>query len=236
VEGTRNLIETMESLPYPKKIIFTSSVHVYGITQHLPPPRKSDDPVNPTEHYSRHKVECENLLKNSNLTWCIYRLAASLPINLRLDRGMFDVPLNNRMEYVHTKDVGFAIAKGVRSEDIWGKILLIGGGPRCQYYYREIVNKVLESIGVGMLPEEAFSNVPFATDWMDTSESEVLLHYQRRTIEDYIEDVKKALGYKIFLIKLFRPTVRFVLLKRSPYYNRRFIPLKILWEGYNPLF
>lgn len=230
--GTKNLISAMESLSYPKKLIFTSSVHVYGLTQHLPPPRKADDPVNPLEHYSRHKVECENMIKNSNLTWCIYRLAAAMPINLRLDKGMFDVPLNNRMEYVHTKDVGYAIAKGVKSEKIWRKILLIGGGPKCQYYYREIVEKVLEGIGVGMLPEEAFSNIPFATDWMDTTESEEILHYQRRTIEDYVEDVKKALGYKLFFIKLLRPTIRYILLRRSPYYNKKYIPLKVLWEGY----
>lgn len=232
VLGTKNLINVMESLKSPRKIIFTSSVHVYGLTQHLNPPRKADDPVNPPEHYSKHKVECENLIRNSKLIWSIYRLAASLPINLKLDKGMFDVPLNNRMEYVHTKDVGYAIAKGVRSEEIWGKVLLIGGGPKCQYYYRDIVSKVLEGIGVGMLPEEAFSDIPFATDWMDTSESEAILHYQRRTIDDYVEDVKRALGYKIFFIKLFRPTVRYILLRRSPYYNRRYIPLKVLWEGY----
>jgi nucleoside-diphosphate-sugar epimerase len=232
VLGNQNIISAMEELSYPKKLIFTSSVHVYGLTQHLNPPRRADDPVNPPEHYSRHKVECENMIKKSNLEWCIYRLAASLPINLKLDVGMFDVPLNNRMEYVHTKDVGYAIAKGVRSENIWRKVLLIGGGPRCQYYYREIVEKVLEGIGVGMLPEEAFSDVPFATDWMDTKESEELLHYQRRTIDDYVEDVKKSLGFRLFFIKLFRPTIRYLLLKKSPYYKKRPISLRIIWEGY----
>ncbi|HOP95170.1 MAG TPA: NAD(P)-dependent oxidoreductase [Dictyoglomaceae bacterium] len=236
VIGTKNLVDAMEKASYPKKIIFTSSLHVFGITQNLVPPRKVDDPLNPPEHYSRHKVECENLIKNSNLTWSIYRLAASLPISVKLDIGMFDVPLENRMEYVHTKDVGLAIAKGVRSEKIWGKVLLIGGGPKCQYYYRDILQRVLESIGVGMLPEEAFSDKFFATDWLDTKESEEILHYQRRTIEDYVEDVKRELGYRIFFIKLFRPTVRFILLKKSPYYKRRLIPLKVLLEGYNKLF
>ncbi|MEN2983724.1 MAG: NAD(P)-dependent oxidoreductase [Dictyoglomaceae bacterium] len=232
VIGTKNLVSMMEILPKPKKLIFTSSVHVFGLTQHLEPPRKSDDPVNPHEHYSRHKLECENIIKNSNLTWSIYRLSASLPINLKLDIGMFDVPLNNRMEYVHTKDVGFAIAKGIKSDKIWKKVLLIGGGPRCQYYYKDIVEKVLKNIGLGMLPEEAFSDKPFATDWMDTRESEEILHYQRRTLEDYIEDVKKTLGYKIFFIRLFSPTIRYLLLKKSPYYKKRYIPLKVLLEGY----
>lgn len=232
VVGTKNLVSIMETLPKPKKLIFTSSVHVFGLTQHLKPPRKADDPVNPHEHYSRHKLECENIIKNSNLTWSIYRLAASLPINLKLDKGMFDVPLNNRIEYIHTKDVGFAIAKGIRNDKIWGKVLLIGGGQKCQYYYKDIVEKVLENIGIGMLPEEAFSDKPFATDWMDTKESEEILHYQRRTIEDYVKDVKRSLGYKIFFIKFFSPTIRYLLLRKSPYYKRKYIPLKVLLQGY----
>jgi len=52
------------------------------------------------------------------------------------------------------------------------------GGTRCQYYYREIVERVLTAAGVGMLPEAAFTTAPFATDWLDTAESQRLLHYK----------------------------------------------------------
>ncbi|MEO0239556.1 MAG: NAD(P)-dependent oxidoreductase [candidate division WOR-3 bacterium] len=232
VEGTRNLIKAMEKLGKPEKIIFTSSVHVFGITQHLSPPRKPDDPVNPPEHYSRHKVECENMIKNSNLKWSIFRLAASMPINLKIDQTLFEINLQNRMEYVHTKDVGLAIAHGVRSEEIWGKILLIGGGKRCWYTYGEIVEKVLEGIGIGTFPKEAFSMEYFATDWMDTEESQRLLNYQTRTIDDYVKDIQKALGIKLFFIKLFRPTIRYFLLKKSPYYRTRIIPQRVIWWNY----
>ncbi|MGB9824982.1 MAG: NAD-dependent epimerase/dehydratase family protein [Candidatus Hydrothermia bacterium] len=232
VLGTKNLVEAMEKVEKPRKLIFTSSVHVFGITQNMAPPRKVTDPVNPPEHYSRHKVECEEIIKKSNLEWSIFRLAASMPINLKIDGTLFEISLKNRMEYVHTKDVGLAIAHGVRSDKIWGKILLIGGGERCRYYYGEIVEKVLEGIGIGMLPREAFSDNPFATDWMDTSESQELLNYQTRTIDDYVKDIRSALGLKIFFIKLFRPTIRFLLLKKSPYYRKRRVPVRVLWENY----
>jgi len=232
VEGTKNLVSAMQELSSPKKIIFTSSVHIYGLTQHLEPPLTVETPPSPIEHYSQHKIKCEEIIKNSGLDYCIYRLSASFPINLKLDMEMFEISLKNRMEYVHTRDVGLAIAKGVRSDKIWGKILLIGGGPRCHYYYGEMVEKILEGMGIGMLPEEAFSNKPFPTDWMDTKESQELLDYQRRTIEDYVEDLKKALGYKIFFIKLFSPVIRYVLLRKSPYYKRRYIPIKELFKVY----
>lgn len=71
------------------------------------------------------------------------------------------------------------------SQDVWGKVLLIGGGPCCQYLYREITEKVLEGMGVGMLPDEAFATTPFPTDWLDSAESQRLLQYQRHTLDDY---------------------------------------------------
>lgn len=232
VEGTKNIIKAMKTAGTPQKIIFTSSIHVYGVTQNLTPPRKANEPLCPVEHYSRHKVECEELIKSSGLQWSIYRLAASMPINLKIDETLFEIPLDNRMEYVHTKDVGIALARGVHSTEIWNKILLIGGGPKCQYRYGEIVEKVLEGIGIGMFPREAFSNQYFPTDWMDTEESQRILRYQTRTIDDYVNDLKKALGFKIFFIKLFRPTIRYLLLKKSRYFSQKTIPFNILWRGY----
>jgi len=220
VGGTRNLLEAMRALPVPPKLIFSSSYHIYGQTQHQPPPRTLADPIRPTEHYSHHKAACERLVRLSGLEYAIFRLAATLPLAIRLDPGMFDVPLGNRMEFVHTRDVGKAIAHGAASDDIWGKTLLIGGGKACQYTYREIVQSILEAMGVGMLPEEAFGTQPFATDWIDSSESQRLLRYQSRDLQDYVAEMLALLGPKRRLIRWFRPFVRGWLLLKSPYYWR----------------
>ena len=219
VGGTRNLIEAMKAQPRPPKILFASSYHIYGRTQDQPPPRTVADPVCPIEHYARHKSECEAMVQSSGLAWAILRLAATLPIAMRMDPGMFDVPLDNRMEYVHTQDVGLAFANAVGNDDVWGKILLIGGGPRCQYLYREITEQVLDGLGVGALPEEAFSSTPFPTDWVDTAESQKLLQYQRYTLYDYVNDMKASLGFRRHLVRAFRPLVRYFLLKQSPHYH-----------------
>jgi len=231
IGGTSNLIQTMQMQLIPPKIIFTSSLHVYGDTHDLPPPRRVDDPLKPLEHYSRHKVACEEMIKNSRLTWSIFRLAAALPINVGLDLGMFDVPPSNRMEFVHTKDVGLAIANGVGSEEIWGKILHIGGGPSCQFYFRGILERTLGSMGIAPLPESAFSTVPFATDWLDTSDSQRILNFQTRTFEDYLEDMHKLLGFRLYLIKALGPIVRQYLLSRSPYYHKQ-SPNEVKKESY----
>ena len=220
VGGTRNLIQAMKALPASPKLIFTSSCHVFGRTQHLPPPRRASDPVHPVEHYTRHKLACERMIKRSGLQWIIFRLGATLPLTMKLDPGMFDVPLDNRLEFLHTRDVGRALANAVVSEAAWGKLLLIGGGPDCQYYYRGVAWQILEAMGVGMLPEEAFSSKPFCIDWMDTAEGQRLLDYQQRDLEGYIDDMVALLGYRRYLIRLFRPLVRSWLLRKSPYYPR----------------
>jgi UDP-glucose 4-epimerase len=221
VGGTRNLIRAMEAAQPRPRLIFTSSLHVYGRTQHQPPPRTVHDVVCPTEHYSYHKVQCEEMVRASGLEWTIFRLAATLPLAIRLDPGMFDVPLDNRMEFVHTRDVGLAIANAVSSEEVWGKLLLIGGGPTCQHTYREIVEAVLKAMGVGTLPEAAFSRTPFCTDWLDTSESQALLHYQLRDLNDYVADMLRIVGLRRYLARIFRPLVRAHLLRKSPYYRRQ---------------
>jgi UDP-glucose 4-epimerase len=220
VGGTRNLIDAMKALPQPPRLLFSSSYHVFGRTQDQPPPRTVWDPVQPIEHYSHHKVECEHMVRVSGLEWTILRLSAALPFAIRLDPGMFDVPLDNRIEFVHSRDVALAIANAVSNPEVWRRILLIGGGPRCQYYYREIVQRVLDAAGVGMLPEDAFTKVPFPTDWVDSSESQRLLQYQRRDLGDYLREMKVALGYRRALARMAQPLARQMLLRQSPYYRK----------------
>ncbi len=219
VGGTRNLLEAMQAQPNPPRLIFSSSVHVYGRCQDRPPPRTAEDPVRPAEHYSRHKVLCETMIKASGLEWTILRFGAVLPLDLRIDLGMFDVPLGNRIEFVHTRDVGLALANAVSSDEVWGKTLLIAGGPGCRFHFGEMAGQLLEAMGVGMLPEEAFSRLPFCTDWMDTTESQRILQYRRHTFQDYVQEMAGRLGLRRHLVRLFRPLVRAWLLRRSPYYR-----------------
>ena len=215
VDGTRNLLDAMKDQSRPPKILFTSSLHVYGKTQDQPPPRTVDDILNPVEHYAKHKIECEQMIKGSGLEWAIFRLGASLPVRLVLDPGMFDVPLDNRIEFIHRNDVGLAIVNALECDQVWGKTWLIGGGPRCQLYQRDLVTRVLEAVGVGMLPEDAFTKEPYPTDWLDTTESQRVLKFQRRTLQDYIQDVIALLGFRRHLIRLFRPIIRAWLLSKS---------------------
>ncbi|MHB1294089.1 MAG: NAD-dependent epimerase/dehydratase family protein [Anaerolineae bacterium] len=220
VGGTHNLLDAMRAQPVRPRIVFASSYHVYGPPTGRDALRTAQDPVNPIEHYARHKVACEWLIKASGLEWTILRFAATLPLSLRLDPYMFQIPLDNRMEFTHTLDVGVAVANAVSSDQVWGRTLLIGGGDRCQLYYGEIVRQVLDATGVGMLPAQAFGRQPFATDWVDSSEAESILHYQSRTLQDYAHEMAGLMGIRRHLLRLVRPIVRYSLLRRSPYWRQ----------------
>jgi UDP-glucose 4-epimerase len=220
VDGTCNLLDVIRMQARPPRLIFASSMHVYGQTQHLPPPRRVVDPVAPMEHYARHKIECEEMVRSSGLRWTILRFAATFPLALQLDPGMFDVPLDNRIEFVHTRDVGLAVTRAIECDAVLGKTLHIGGGRACQYLFGEMADQLLGAMGVGMLPTQAFSIIPFGTDWLDTDESEALLHYQRHDLRDYVRDMVALLGPRRQMIRLLRPFVRAWLLQRSLYYRR----------------
>jgi hypothetical protein len=113
--------------------------------------------------------------------------------------------------------VGLALANAVVCDKVWGKTLHIGGGPRCQFYFREMAAQILETMGIGMLPEDAFTKESFATDWLDTAESQRILQYQRNSFGDYVQELASMMGYRRFLVRLVRPIVRRWVLSKSPY-------------------
>ncbi|HEU0000892.1 MAG TPA: NAD(P)-dependent oxidoreductase, partial [Ktedonobacteraceae bacterium] len=220
VDGTRYLLEAASRQSRPPRILFSSSLDVFGHTQDQPPPRKVTDPVQATDHYTAHKIACEEMVRTSGLQWAIFRFADVPPLGLRSPHPiMFKIPLATRFEVIHPYDAGLAIANGICSQEVWGKTLLIGGGPGCQILYRDYLGRMLEMMGVGMLPERAFGIEPYSTDWLDTTESQRLLHYQRYTFDDIMQQLTRIVGYKRVLTRLARPLARWWILRLSPYYR-----------------
>jgi len=220
VGGTRNLLNAIKALPTPPKIIFSSSISVYGPTADKEPPRRTTDPVNPIDDYTHHKVECEKMVQESGLQWAILRFGA-VPLLGQIDPIMFDIPLDTRIEFVHPRDVGLAVTNAVSCSEVFGRILNIGGGPSGQLYYKTYLARLMEGAGLGMFPEEAFGIKPYYTDWMDTEESQRLLKYQRYPFEKYIEEMPSALGYKYQMSKMLKPLISKFVLSKSPYYKSR---------------
>jgi nucleoside-diphosphate-sugar epimerase len=220
VEGTRNLLQAALQQPQPPKFLFGSTYAVFGsTTQHV---RHADDPTQASEMYTRQKLTCEKLVKDSGLLWAIYRFADAPPLTVQKPHPMvFTIGLDTRMEFVHTTDAGLALANGI-SRDIWGRTWLIGGGPTCQTDYRTYLSRMLVAAGLDMLPESAFEAWPWGTDWLDSSESEALLHYQRHSFDEIVRDVAAVTaprGAAKAIMPLIKPLVRATMLRMAK--NRR---------------
>ena len=221
VEGTANVVAACQAQPTPPALLFTSTFDVHGHTLDKPPPRHVDDPLVATNPYTEHKITCEGLVRESGLRWCVFRLADVPILGIRDPHPiMFEIGLDNRIESLHADDAGLAITNALETPAVWGRVLLVGGGPSCQLTYREYLTRLMAAMGVEPLPDSAFSDAVYATDWIDTEESEALLHYQRHDFADIAEAIAASLGWKRRLVPLAGPFARSALLRLSPYHGR----------------
>jgi nucleoside-diphosphate-sugar epimerase len=221
VDGTTHLIAAARAHAPEARLLFASTLDVYGDTTKLAPPRRVGDPVRATDVYTEHKIECEELVRASGLGWGILRFADAPRIELRKPVPiMFDVPLEQRIESIHPRDAGLATARAAAHDGTWGRVWHIGGGASCQLRYGEYLARFFEAMELGPpLPARAFTTTPFCTDWLDTDESQRVFQYQRAAFDDITRDVAALLGWRRPLAKLVRPLVRRWMLGMSPYYR-----------------
>jgi nucleoside-diphosphate-sugar epimerase len=234
VDATRGLIEEMQTSPTARRLVFASSVGVFGDVQDREPPLRVDTPVSPTNEYGRHKVACEEAIRQSRLRWSILRLVGVPPIRLNGyasssdPRILFAFSRDARFEFIHPADAGTAFARAVACEEAIGKILNIGGGEKCRVTHHAFCNDLMNAIGIGALPAEAFVRTEvrrFFGDWLDTEESQRLLQYQKRGLSELKADLRKDLGAIVPLIRLLRPVITWFVVRSSPYLkeNRRVV-------------
>lgn len=219
VVGTQGLLTAATAMPRPPKVLLASTFDLFGHTQDQPPPRRVDDPIAVTDHYTAHKVRCEELVRDSGLTWAIFRFGdVPPPKPHRPDPIMYEIPLTNRIELLHRDDAGLAIARAMEA-DIWGRIWLIGGGESCQVVYERYLRAALGKNRIGMLPAAAFTTSPYCTDWLDTTDSQHMLGYQRHTFEEIMADLPVPALAPGWAVRLAEPLVQRMLLRLSPYWR-----------------
>ena len=220
-----NVIIAAENQSPKPLLVFASSVSVFGPMMHVPPPRRADEPIRATDVYTGTKVNCEQAIKSSSLLWAILRIGASPIRGMITDLAsiMFESPPDQRVEFVHSRDVGVAFANTLTA-DVAGKILLIGGGKDAQMLARDFFGRVMEAMGLDPLPDSAFKAPTspeeyYYTDWLDTEESQNLLQYQSRVYEDYLKELQDSIGARRHLFRLVKGQAAKRILADSPYYE-----------------
>jgi len=231
VEGTKNILDAIKEQAKKPKLIFTSSVAVYGDRRDNPMIEVSD-PLAPSkgDYYAITKISAEKLIRESGVDFAIFRLTYITSIDkLNMDPLMFHMPLDTSIEICDTKDVGLALANTVENDEVWGETFNIAGGKQCRITYREYLNDMMEIFGLGrnFLPEEGFAEKNFHCGYMNTDKSQNLLKYQKHTLEDYYREVKKKIGPKKYFMPAIKWMIRLHLLKRSESYRINFSRKKL---------
>lgn len=223
VGGTRRLVDLTVKYAPSAPFVFASSATVFG------PPVNEEiyfdetHATQATSNYTQHKLECEQILKDSPLAWRILRFSAVMNPIYEPDRESMDfgkeIGLKVHLEPVHVEDVATALYHALTRDKAARKIFIISGGKKNQMTYKEYIFRSLSAIAEDMkesdIPWEKFAENNQFLQWYDTTESQAILTYQSRSMDDYIRDMRaampwwkklavKILGKKVILDHFFR--------------------------------
>ena len=210
VGGTRVIVDLIKEKGGRIPLVYTSSVAVFGPTPGATEPISPDrNGPHPRGAYGETKLQAENLIKEAGIDHVILRLTATMYLAFEVSdlKRMFSVPLNNRIEYCHPHDTATAILNAVKNFDaVNGSTLVISGGREQRMLYGDMIAAILGVLGLPVPPARKFTREPYYLDWYDTSKSQVLLCFQRKTFVDYLKDYSRELARQYS--PLFRPFMR----------------------------
>ncbi len=254
VEGTTNLVEAAKALAEPPTFIECSSSAVYGSRNPFRHADRltADTPVNPIDCYGEDKVASERIVTGSGLPHATLRLGGVMSPDMI--QGPSDpivaraVPRDNRIHMVDARDVALAFANAVdRTESIAGKTLMIAGDESCVKRQQEMMDDLMEAMGIGRLgPSASLPGDPdndqgwFLTDWFDTSEAQALLDFQQHTWQETADDLAASMGRRRVVLRAIGPVLRPVLRLSAAIHRRRaglttyVNPWAVIAEAYGP--
>jgi nucleoside-diphosphate-sugar epimerase len=232
VGGTKNVIDANASLEKPARLVLASSIATYGDRLEDFWIRTSDA-FQPSDIYSKTKIESENLVLGAGVPALILRLSYVVsPEWLQFDPLMFSMPPQTRLEVVHTVDAGRAFAQAATLETLpETRVFDIGGGAACRTTFRAYLDRIFSYFGLGdseFLPDCAFAQSGFHCGWYEDSDfADSVLHFRSKSLEDYYQEVQAKTHLYAPWVRLVAPAARSWVLKKSP-----FLP-RVAWERHH---
>jgi len=190
VDGTKNLVNAIESNGNKARLIFSSTVATYGDTTDLEPPVTVNTKQRPNTNYSESKVRCEQYILDSGIDYTILRVAGVVLAAL-LDPPEWPFKANQRVEVVFRDDVVSALVAAVEVKESTNKILIVAGGKTWQMKGHEFVEEFFKVLDID--PEDAeYAEKSVYSDWYDTEEAQKLLNYQKTPFPEFLGKLQSA--------------------------------------------
>ena len=225
VNGTEALVEAAISAQKKPRFVLASSIAVYGDRLKDFWIRKEDE-VQPSDIYSKTKIECESMIKASGLEYAILRLSYVVWSKwFPFDPLLFSMPLQTRIEIIHTEDAGRAFASAATHPLAAGRTFNIGGGQSCRTMFRVYLDRIFLHFGLGVssfLPDSAFASEDFHCGWYaDSDEADRILEFRSKSLEDFYEEVRWEKRFLRPLVRSIAPCIRRWLLQKSPFIQEK---------------
>lgn len=242
--GTEHLIEAMKKHAPDGFVVFVSSYATFGPCGPADAVRRPSDPCYPDDNYGLQKLTSESWFAHSGLRQCSLRLGAVLDMQNLMPAHpcyrpfVFMVSLEQPEHGVDVRDVARAIASAAAVQPD-GHVLLIGGDDSWKLPARDLRRDMFGAMGLPLPPERAFRPNPdlsrnegwFYESWMDTTQSEQLLSFQRVTHEAFMAELRRLKRPQRLLLAPLRPIVSRAMSSASPYLGKKAItPGPTLWD------
>jgi len=221
VEGTKNIVNGIKLQPVPSKLLFTSSISVYG--DRIEQPYISvNDPLLPSDGdaYARTKIDAERIIIDSGIPYSIFRLCGILTKGFKIQPLMFHMPLNTSLEWCHPSDVGYALAQAIDEDGVVNGVYNLGGGEECRIVAKDFIKKMFSIWGLdsSILPDYAFAIQNFHSGfYQDGNKLNQILGFRTKTLLDYLEMVKGKVSpnLKVIIHLIPRTLIRQFLIRMS---------------------
>jgi nucleoside-diphosphate-sugar epimerase len=193
VDGTRSLLDACASLSKVPKVVFASSISVYGDTTGEEGVIGPDHPVKPTDWYAESKVEAEKILFTSGLPYVNLRISA-IVIPAFLDPPEpWSFQRDQKIELVTLGDLVEAMTSLERLEKALNRTLIISGGEKWQMTGESYVNRWCEIMEIPT-EEMIYMDRPGWLNWYDSVQSQGLLEYQNTAPEAFLKELEDAVA------------------------------------------
>ena len=234
VDATATLVRIAERQPVQPRWIQASSNAVYGPRNPhtVVGPVTADMPMRPTDLYSGHKAEAEEIVRSSTLEWVVLRLGGVLSIDPKAMPFNADalylesaLPADGRLHTVDVRDVAWAFAAATTA-DVAHEILLIAGDDTHRQLQGDVGVALAESRGLlggltqGRRGDPGNEDNWFVTDWMDTDRAQEALQFQQHSWPDMLTEARRRAGRSRHLLRVAAPVIRAVLKRRSAYWRQ----------------
>jgi len=201
VGGMKNILKAVEITNSSPRFLFCSSVSIYG-DRVSNPCIKVGDPIQPSvgDHYATTKVEAEELLHKSSLSWTIFRLSAISNPRYEFGPLVFHMPLETSIEWCMAQDVAFCLVEALTLDEntIGQRIYNLGGGLTCRVIFRDYLSHALRLHGLSpkVIEEDLFAKQNFHCGYyVDGDELAALIPFQRSSMQNIYNEMSSHIPF-----------------------------------------